>query len=121
MKAEVRSRLEARGWRVGAAEELLGLRREESALVELRFRLAAAVRERRRRSGLTQARLAEQLGSSQSRVAKVEAADPSVAFDLLIRALLALGADLDDLAEHVATPVARRPRRRVASRESASG
>ena len=32
------------------------------------------------------------IGSSQSRVAKMEAADATVSFDLLIRGLLALGA-----------------------------
>jgi transcriptional regulator with XRE-family HTH domain len=36
--------------------------------------------------------LASRLGSSQSRVAKLEAADATVSLDLLIRGLLALGA-----------------------------
>jgi hypothetical protein len=36
--------------------------------------------------------------SSQSRVAKMEAGDPSVTLDLLIRSLLALGASDRELA-----------------------
>jgi transcriptional regulator with XRE-family HTH domain len=40
--------------------------------------------------------VADLIGSSQSRVAKMEAGDPSVSVDLLIRALLALGARLFD-------------------------
>jgi hypothetical protein len=35
--------------------------------------------------------LADELGSSQSRVAKMEAADPSASLDLLVRALIASG------------------------------
>src|SRR5581483_4278956 len=47
---------------------------------------------RRAELGLSQAVVAKRLGSSQSRVAKMEAGDPSVSLDLLLRALLALGA-----------------------------
>jgi len=36
--------------------------------------------------------------SSQSRIAKVEAGDPSVSIDLELRSALALGAALDDVA-----------------------
>jgi len=32
------------------------------------------------------------MGSSQSRVAKIEAGDPSVSFDLIVRAFFATGA-----------------------------
>jgi transcriptional regulator with XRE-family HTH domain len=41
---------------------------------------------------LTQEELARLLKSSQSRVAKMEAGDPTVSLDLLVRSLLALGA-----------------------------
>jgi transcriptional regulator with XRE-family HTH domain len=54
--------------------------------------LAAAVRRRRRDRDLTQVRLAALLGSSQSRVAKLEAADVTVSLELLMRALVVLGA-----------------------------
>jgi hypothetical protein len=42
--------------------------------------------------------------SSQSRVAKMEAGDPSVSLDLLIRSLLALGASNRELARMISTP-----------------
>ncbi len=51
---------------------------------------------------LTQIQLASLLGSSQSRVAKVEAADTSVSLDLLIRSLLAMGASNRELARYIA-------------------
>jgi len=84
-------RLKAKGWREGSVADLLGLTPEEETLIELKLDLAQAVRERRRTQGLTQTGLAEQLGSSQSRVAKIEAGDPSVSLELLVRALLTLG------------------------------
>jgi ribosome-binding protein aMBF1 (putative translation factor) len=98
MRADKRSRLEAKGWRVATAEEFLGLTPEEAALVEIRLKLADGVRERRQQKRLTQAALAKRLGSSQSRVAKVETADESVSLDLLVRSFLALGATPSDLA-----------------------
>lgn len=107
MDKQKRARLEAEGWRVGSAEELLGLSREESAYVELRLKLGDAVRSFRKKKHLTQVQLAELLSSSQSRMAKVEAADESVSLDLLIRSLLALGATHQDLAEVITSRVAR--------------
>lgn len=104
MKAEKKDRLEVRGWRVGSAEELLELSPEEAALVELRLRLADAVRDLRHQKKLTQAKLAERLGSSQSRVAKVEAGDETVSLDLLIRALLAMGVTASELARVIGGP-----------------
>ena len=46
---------------------------------------------RRQQKGLSQLDLAAKLQSSQSRVAKMEAGDPSVSLDLLIRSLISLG------------------------------
>ena len=51
---------------------------------------------------MTQTELARRIKSSQSRVAKMEAADGSVSLDLLIRSLLALGATRKDLATAIA-------------------
>jgi predicted XRE-type DNA-binding protein len=107
MDKDKKARLEAHGWRVGSAEEFLGLTPEEAAYIDLRLRLSDAVREYRKRKRLTQVQLAELLQSSQSRVAKVEAADESVSLDLLIRSLLALGATHQDLAKVIAARVAR--------------
>jgi predicted XRE-type DNA-binding protein len=107
MDKEKKARLEAHGWRVGSAEEFLGLTPEEVAYIELRLKLSDAVREYRKKKRLTQVQLAQLLQSSQSRVAKVEAADESVSLDLLIRTLLALGATHQDLAKVITARVAR--------------
>ncbi len=85
------AKLKAAGWKVGSADGFLGLSKEEAALVEIKVALAASLRRRRIRRKLTQEGLAKILRSSQSRVAKMEAADSSVSIDLLLRSLLALG------------------------------
>jgi ribosome-binding protein aMBF1 (putative translation factor) len=101
MKSEKRKRLEAAGWRVGTASEFLGLTDEEAALIELKLDLAKAVKAERMRHKMTQEELGERLGSSQSRVAKMEGGDPSVSIDLLVRALLRLGVNRRDLVRHL--------------------
>ena len=106
MDARKRKRLEAAGWRVGSAADFLGLSAEEAALVETRLAVSSALRQRRERQGVTQAALAKRLRSSQSRVAKMEAGDPSVSLDLLIRALLAAGASRREVARALARRVA---------------
>lgn len=72
----------------------------------MRLALSRTLRERRRAAGLTQTALAQQLGSSQSRVAKLEAGDASVSLELLIRALLAVGASRREVANALARRVA---------------
>jgi hypothetical protein len=101
-----RKRVEKAAWRVGSAADFLGLSDEEVALVEMRLALSRSLKQRRLAAGLTQTMLARQLGSSQSRVAKLEAADPSVSLELLIRALLAVGASRKDVATALARRVA---------------
>lgn len=99
MKKDKKTRLERAGWRVGTVREFLGLSKAEEALVELKLTLSRGLKERRARRKLTQAELARLLKSSQSRVAKMEAGDPSVSLDLLIRSLLAMGATQKELAQ----------------------
>jgi len=65
----------------------------------VREALAAGLRERRRRSGLTQAELAGRVGSSQPRIAAIEAANPGTSLDLLIKCLLAAEATWLEVAE----------------------
>lgn len=98
MREDKKKRLEARGWRVGTVTEFLGLSPEEEEYIELKLRLADGLRQRRTERQLTQGATAKLLKSSQSRIAKMEAADASVSLDLLIRSLLALGASRDELA-----------------------
>jgi DNA-binding XRE family transcriptional regulator len=97
-KAKAR-RLEDAGWRVGSARELLGLTPDEVAYIEMRLALSRNFRELRTRKRMTQVEAAKVVGSSQSRVAKLESGDPSVSLDLLVRSNLALGASKKDLAK----------------------
>lgn len=108
MRRDKQERLQQAGWRVGTAEEFLGLSSAEAAYVELRSKLGEALRARRRRRSLSQAELARLLRSSQSRVAKMEGGDPGVSLDLLIRSLLALGVSRRDLARVIDAPPPRR-------------
>jgi DNA-binding XRE family transcriptional regulator len=85
MKKARKQKLEAAGWRVGSAAEFLGLSPEEAAIVDMKVALAAGVKSRRIARGLTQGDLASRLGSSQSRIAKLEGSDPSVSIDILMR------------------------------------
>ena len=98
MEEHKKNRLIARGWKVGNADEFLGLTPEEVAYVELKLLLSDHLKKHRQHKKLTQSELGKLLRSSQSRVAKMEAGDPSVSLDLLIRALLALGASREELA-----------------------
>lgn len=98
MRVAKRRKLLDRGWAIGDAGEFLGLTAEEQALVDLRLRLGSGLRLQRVQSRLTQGQLASAIRSSQSRVAKMEAGDPSVSIDLLFRSLIALGASNRDLA-----------------------
>jgi predicted XRE-type DNA-binding protein len=97
-----RARLESARWRVGDAAEFLGLTPEEAAFVELKLALASYLREVRGARGWTQVEVAGLLGSSQSRVAKMEAADSTVSVDLLVRSLLRLGATREDVGRVIA-------------------
>ena len=107
MRKSKKAKLEAAGWRVGTAAEFLKLSKEEAAMIEIKLSLAESLRNRRQTRKLSQTQLARRLGSSQSRVAKMEAADPSVSIDLLVKALLELGAT----RAQVAKALARRSRR----------
>ena len=102
MRDAKKKRLKTRGWKVGDAKEFLALSPLEDLVVDLRMALADALRTRRLRDEMTQAQVAGVVGSSQSRVAKMEAADSAVSLDLLVRSLLALGATRKDLARIIA-------------------
>jgi ribosome-binding protein aMBF1 (putative translation factor) len=99
---ERRARLEAKGWRVGSADEFLGLTTEESTLIDLTLALARSLRECRLALGWSQQTLAKKMGSSQSRVAKMEMGVAGVTTDLLIRGLLAAGCSLEEVGQVIA-------------------
>ena len=90
MKTAKKKQLERKGWKVGSVTEFLQLSSEESAYIEMKLALSKNLQERRKNKSLTQEQLARLLKSSQSRVAKMEAGDPSVSLDLLVRSLLIL-------------------------------
>jgi predicted transcriptional regulator len=98
MNKSRQKRLAAAGWRIGKAADFLGLSAAEELFVEIKLALADAVRARRMKLGLTQAELAKRMRSSQSRVAKLEAGDRTVSVDLLVHALVRLGATRRQLA-----------------------
>ena len=103
MNKAKRTKLAAHGWRVGSAVDFLELTAEEAAFVETKLALSESLRARRTAQHLSQAALAKRLKSSQSRVAKMEAADPTVSVDLLLRGLFALGATPRDIAKALRT------------------
>jgi predicted XRE-type DNA-binding protein len=109
MDKKKKDRLAAGGWRTGSAADFLELTPEEAEFVELKLALSSELKELRSEHGISQLELADRLGSSQSRVAKMEASDPTVSVDLLIRGLFAAGASKKDIASAI-TKAARKPR-----------
>lgn len=99
MDLERRKRLETAGWSIGTVEDFLGLSKEESAIVELKLSLSKYLKELRANKQLSQNALAQQINSSQSRVAKMETGDASL--DLVVRALLSLGATRKEIGEAI--------------------
>ena len=93
MHASKRKKLEAAGYQVGDAADFLGLSPEEAALIDMKVKLSNQLVELRKKGGISQTALANMIGSSQSRVAKMEACDPSVSMDLMFKSAFALGAD----------------------------
>ena len=66
--------------------------------------------------------IAKRIGSSQSRIAKMEVADKSVSLDLLVRSLLSLGETRHDIAGTIRAPVTKKNRNRpVAKKHAATG
>ena len=98
MDTKRRQRLESKGWQFGGVRDFLGLSDDEAEYVRLRVSLSRAFRMLRTALNLTQEAAAKQIGSSQSRVAKLEGADPSVSLDLYFRSFYSLGVKTRDLA-----------------------
>ncbi|MBC8424446.1 helix-turn-helix transcriptional regulator [bacterium] len=91
MDGKKRKRLASRGWTVGTAVDFLELSPEEARFIEFKLALSGSLKAERLKQGITQVELSRLIGSSQSRVAKMEAGDPTVTVDLLLKALLTLG------------------------------
>ncbi len=102
MDSKKKKRLEAKGWVFGDAADLFGLTPEEARLIDLKLALRASIKEERVKQNITQTELANAMGSSQSRIAKMERGDPSVSVDLLLRALMALGMSNKQISKIIA-------------------
>lgn len=103
MHASKKARLEAQGWKVGSAEEFLELAPEEAAYIEMKLAMGDSLKRQRLKRKMSQVELARAVKSSQSRIAKMEAGDPSVSIDLLVKSLLALGASPKQLGKTIST------------------
>jgi DNA-binding XRE family transcriptional regulator len=99
MDTQKRKRLEAKGWKLGNADEFLGLTKAESEYIEMKMALSKALAELRKQKSITQKALAEMLNTSQTQISKLENGDPSVSIDLLFRSLLALDTPKKTLAQ----------------------
>ena len=91
-------RLESQGWKVVTVKDFLELTPEEATLIEIRLALSKNLKARRQKL-MTQKELATKLQSSQPRIAKAENGDNSVSIELLIRAMLAIGASPQDIGQ----------------------
>src|ERR1041385_3346664 len=88
---------EAAGWNEPSVQQFLKLSEADVQYIEMKLALSRLLRSIRERRRLTQTRAAALLNTSQSRLARMEAGDPSVSLDLLVRGLFALGASPKDL------------------------
>lgn len=113
MDERKRKALAKLGGRITTVSEFLDLTAAEEALIEMRLQLVQEIRELRKSSGVTQEKLASAIGSTQSRVAKMEGGDPQASIESLLRAVVALGGrpvlKLDTPKERIPEP--RRMRR----------
>jgi len=103
MNTSKKKKLESAGWKIGSASEFLDLTDAEATLVNIKLALATEVRALRQSRKLTQNEFARRIGSSQSRVAKLEAADHSVSMELLVKSLATLGASRAQIGKIVGT------------------
>ena len=94
-----KKKLEAKGWKVGSAQDFLNISDEEMGLIELKISLGCTLQHKRKQKKMTQSQLAKLLHSSQFRVAKMETGDPSVSLDLLVKSLFSLGLSKTELAK----------------------
>ncbi|NBC02135.1 MAG: helix-turn-helix domain-containing protein [Bacteroidetes bacterium] len=91
MEKKKREQLKEKGYRIGSAADFLELTPEEEAYIDIRLDISNMVKAQRAKRGWTQEQLARSIGSSQSRIAKLEGGDPGISMDLMIKALLRLG------------------------------
>ena len=96
-----KNKIESNGWKVGDIDQFLGLDAAEMAIVEMKMALAKTLIEKRKQSKISQINMAKLIGSSQSRVAKIEKADPTVSIELMLKSLLSLGTTKKEIAKAI--------------------
>lgn len=116
MKHTKLKKLEAAGWAVGSAAEFLGLDEAEQAIVEMKLSVASRLKALRQERGLTQNMLAARIRSTQSRMAKLEAADKSASLELYFRALVSMGETPAQIGKIIAVQVKPTPKAKRKSR-----
>ncbi len=89
------------GWVEGSVKEFLELSDADMEYIETRRALSRLLKETRNRLRLSQVQVVERLQTSQSRIAKMEKADPTVSADLLLQSLFRLGLKRKQLAEAI--------------------
>ncbi len=94
-------KLKKEGWKVGSVKDFLGLSDEEVEYIETKLTLTRYLKKRRRGLGYTQTELANRLGTSQSRIAKMEAGDASVSIDSILRAIFSLNVSKEKVAKAI--------------------
>ena len=90
-----------KGWVEGSVKEFLDLSEADVEFIETRRALSRLLKQVREKHHLTQVQVAARLRTSQSRVAKMESADPTVSADLLLQSLFRLGLKRKELAEAI--------------------
>lgn len=119
MKATKRKKLQEAGWTIGSTSEFLELSEAEETIVAMKLALASKLKDLRKEKRLTQQALAKQIGSSQSRVAKMEVADKSVSMELFVRSLVSLGTPRAQIGKVIGSCYVKKERPAV-SRKKAS-
>ena len=97
MNSEKRAALEKAGFRVGTAQEFLGLSDAESKLVELRVAIARTIKGLRADQGVSQGEIAARIKKTQPQMARIEAAKEGVSLDQMFLGLFAAGGSISDL------------------------
>lgn len=99
MDKKKRKELEQKGFKIGSTGDYLELTPEEESYIDIRLDIRDLLKSQRTKKGWTQQQLADSIGSSQSRIAKLEAGDPGISLDLMFKALLQLGTSKKEIGK----------------------
>ena len=84
------------------ARDWLGFTDEEKALSDMRIAAARAVEAKARETRITQRELARRMGTRQPAVSRLLRGGCTATFETCFRALLAMGADREEIARAIA-------------------